>query len=394
MTADATSRAALSLLFAFRVCRSVAAGLITIAFPYLVLQELRLGALTLGLIYTSAAIGTAAFGLLVGVLTDVWGRRRTLLLVASVLPVSALIVWFNESTPALFVAATLGGFSATGSLMGGGVGGAAQPIQTAIVASLLGSKRRTFYFSLFTFAGGLFSALGALSARLVTTHGTFLAAAVLSGVSVVLVWPLSVPEIRGDVRRLKSRKVIGQFSFTGMLNGFSQGLVTPFFIPFFLLVYGVPKESMSGYGFFAGALASLALLTAPLLDKKLGFVWAVALTRGLGALLVAALPLFHALGPALAIYLMVPSLRVAALPTQQRALTDMVDSDETGRALGINQVLRLASSSLAVLLTGYLFSKGDYRVPFFLYGAVMLANVFLYFRFFGKAPERHASGEG
>ncbi|MCC6870699.1 MAG: MFS transporter [Burkholderiales bacterium] len=384
----------LLLLFAFRILRSVAAGMITIAFPYLVLRDLALSPLTLGVIYTSAAIGTALFGFTTGVLADVWGRRRTLLLVAIVLPASSLLVYLHQDLPWLIVAATLGGYSATGSLMGGGVGGAAQPIQTAIVASLLGSDRRTFFFSLFTFVAGMFAALGALAAREVSSRDAFLAATVLSGASVLLVLPLSIPEVNGDLRRLPSRKVIGQFSLTGMLNGFSQGLVTPFLIPFFMLVYGVPKETMGSYGFWAGAVASVVLLGAPMLDRQFGFVRAIALTRGLGALLVAALPLFHAVNVALAIYLLIPALRVAALPAQQRALTDMVDSDETGRALGVNQMLRLAASSVAVLLTGYLFSLQDFKVPFFLYAAIMLANIYLYFRFFGKAREQFAGAIG
>ncbi len=383
----------LTLLFAFRILRSVAAGMITIAFPYLVLRDLALSPLTLGAIYTSAALGTALFGFTTGVLADVWGRRRTLLLVAAVLPASSLIVYLDQGLAWIVVAATLGGYSATGSLMGGGVGGAAQPIQTAIVASLLGSERRTFYFSLFTFSAGMFAALGALLAGDVSTRDTFLAATLLSGASVLLVLPLSVPEVKGEMKRLSSIKVIGQFSFTGMLNGFSQGLVTPFLIPFFMLVYGVPKEAMGSYGFWAGAVASVLLLGAPLLDRQLGFVRAIALTRGLGALLVAALPLFHALNVALAIYLLIPALRVAALPAQQRALTDMVESDETGRALGVNQMLRLAASSVAVLFTGFLFSLQDFKIPFFLYAAIMLANIYLYFRFFGKAREQFAGAK-
>jgi len=78
------------------------------------------------------------------------------------------------------------------------------------------------------------------------------------------------------------------------------------------------------------------------------------------------------------------------LPTQQRALTDMVQSDETGRALGFNQVMRLGASSGAVALTGYLFEETDFAMPFELYAAVMVANIFLYFRFFGHHEQRPA----
>jgi hypothetical protein len=44
------------------------------------------------------------------------------------------MVYFFKSLPCLFIAAMLGGFSATGSLAGGGVGGAAV-IQRSILAA-------------------------------------------------------------------------------------------------------------------------------------------------------------------------------------------------------------------------------------------------------------------
>lgn len=390
-TQSPDAKTPLILLFFFRICRSVAAGMITIAFPYLILNDYGFSPLTLGFIFTSAAIATAGIGLLTGILADIWGRRSTLLVMAFTLPVSAILVYVGHGLPWLFAGATLGGYSATGSLMSGGVGGAVQPIQTAIVASLVRSSRRTALFSIFGFATGIFAALGVLAAKLVNTRGTFLVAFIISLIGALLVLPLSVPEVKGKARRLKGAKVIGKFSLTGMLNGFAQGLVTPFLIPFFFLAYGVPKEQMAHYGFASGSIASIALLGAPLLDRKIGFVWAITLTRGLGAALVVMLPLFHALKIALIIYLLFPALRVIALPAQQRALTDMVDVDETGRALGINQVLRLTSSSAAVTLTGYFFSKQNFAAPFYLYAGIMAINIFLYFRFFGRAREQFAS---
>ena len=384
------ARRELALLMVFRVLRSIAAGLITLAFPYLVLNRYRYSPLTLGLLYTAAAVGTAIFGLLVGFLADGWGRKRSLLLVGAVLPISSAIVFLTGSLPWLYAAAVIGGYSATGSLMGGGVGGAAQPIQSAVIASLTESRERTLYFSIFTFVSGIFAAFGSLAARLFSTRSDFLVATLVGAIGLVVLVPMSVPEFKGQWRRLRGARTIGQFSVTGLLNGFSQGLITPFLIPFFVLVYQLPKERMALYSFIAGTVGAFALLTAPVLDRKLGFVRAIAVTRGLGALLVALLPIWHWLRLALAIYITIPALRVAALPAQQRALTDMVDPAETGRALGVNQVTRLGASSGAVTLTGYLFSESAFAIPFFLYAAIMLGNILLYFRFFGRAKEQFA----
>ncbi len=382
------NRNQLILLALFRVTRSVAAGMITIAFPYLILRSLHYSALMLGLLYTAAALATAVFGLLFGFLADIWGREKTLWVVGLLIPLSAGLVYFSSHLAILFVASILGGFSATGSLMGGGVGGAAAPIQSAVIADLTTPENRTSYFSILTFLSGVFAAGGALLVRVFSIREAFLAAALISLAGVVLLFPIRARNVRGKLRKLESKGVIGKFTLTGALNGFTQGLITPFLIPFFVLVYHVPKGQMSVYGFVSGVVGSLALLAAPLLEQHWGFVRSIAVTRGLGTALLIALPLIHLLPLAVVIYCLTPALRIMALPVQQTALTQMVVPDEIGRALGINQVARLAASSGGIALTGELFNVDDFGLPFYLYAVVMSFNILLYFRFFGPLEAR------
>src|SRR5579875_2058168 len=105
----------------------------------------------------------------------------------------------------LFLACMIGGYSATGSLMGGGVGGAAQPIQIVSIAQLTTSENRTSVLSLFTFISGIFAALGALAARLFTVRDVFLAATLISLVGIATLAPLRLREYRGSIRRLSSK---------------------------------------------------------------------------------------------------------------------------------------------------------------------------------------------
>jgi predicted MFS family arabinose efflux permease len=372
----------LLFLAAFRTSRSVAAGMITIAFPYLVLRHLHYSPLVLGLLYTAGAIATAAFGLIIGFLADVWGQKKTLIAVGLMFPLSAVLVFNWTWLPALFGASILGGYSATGSLMGGGVGGAAQPVQVVVLADLTNSDNRTFLFALFTFLSGFTAAVGALMARLFTVRDVFLVATAISLAGIACLIPIQFSEYRGNIRRLSSKDIIGKFSLTGALNGFAAGLVVPFLIPFFVIVYHLPKSQMSVYGFFAGLLASIAVLAAPRLDRHWGFVNSIALTRGVGTALLLLLPLTHYLALALLVYLLTPSLRVMAVPVQQVALTEMVNSDEVGRAMGVNQVARLTASSGGIAFTGYMFAASEIALPFYAYAGVMAVNIVLYFRFF------------
>ncbi|MGH9489996.1 MAG: MFS transporter [Terriglobales bacterium] len=372
-------------LGAFRFTRALAAGLISVAFPYLVLR--RYTAVELGFIYSAAALATAALGLGVGFLTDLWGKKRTLVLVGATLPLSAAIAYVEPHLGGMFAAAMIGGYSATGSLAGGGVGGAAQPIQSSVIAGLTRPDRRTFFFSLFAFLSGMVAAAGSLWAGAFPTRTAFEAAAWISLAGLFCLWPMVIEETRGRIRHMPSLKVVGQFSVTGTLNGFSQGLVMPFLIPFFVIVYHLPKSEMAEYAFIGGVLGACTLFLAPFLERQWGFVRAIAITRGIGAGLILLMPFWHLLAVALAVYVLTPALRVAAIPAQQTAITELVTPEERGRALGLNQVTRLGASAGAVSLTGLSFGAADFALPFIGYAAVVVINIGLYFRFFGKTGQ-------
>ena len=86
-----------------------------------------------------------------------------------------------------------------------------------------------------------------------------------------------------------------------MLNGLSQGLFVPFLIPFFVPVYNVPMSQMSVYAFAGRTLGSVAILAAPLLERRFGFVKSVVITRGLGLAMLTLLPVVKFLPVAIAI---------------------------------------------------------------------------------------------
>jgi MFS family permease len=378
----------LRLLLLFRLTRTLAAGLIAVAFPYYVLRQLHRGAFTLGMLYVAATIATAGLALLLGYLADVWGRQGTLLLAGVLLPVGAFVAFWSAHLALLFAAAMLGGFSATGARASGAAGGAGVPVQSAIIADLTRLDNRTRYFSLFTFLSGLFGAGGMLMAKIVGGRDAFLAAGLISGAGVLLILRMRLPERKQEERPpMRSLKAIGKFSITGAVNGFSQGLIMPFLIPFFVIVYHMARQRMAVWGFLAEVLSSVALLVAPWIERRVGFVKGVAFTRGLGALLLLLLPLTRNLWLALAVYLLTPALRVVAVPAQQTALTAMVHEEEMARALGMSQVARLTASTGAIAFTGYAFGVEDIAMPFYAYAAVMAFSLMLYFRFFGARPE-------
>lgn len=373
-----------------RITRSIASGMINVAFPYYILTTLHYGALEMGVIFLCARIATAVLGFVSGLTADAWGKRNTLILASLLLPIGAFLVYLSSSLWGIIPAAMIGGFSASGSL-GGGAGGAVQPIQSVVLADLTSRENRTKFFSVFSFMSGLAAAVGALFTKVLTVREVFLIASVVSLLGIPALFTLHVVNTRRKIRKLKTKATIGKFTVTGMLNGLSQGLVVPFLIPFFVLVYHVPMPQMSVYAFAGRLLGSAAILGAPVLERKFGFVKSIIITRGMGLFLFALFPVVRLLPIAIVIYILAPALRVAAAPIQRSELTKQVHKDEMGRAFGINQVARLAASSTGTGLSGYLMQEALYEIPFFAYGALMLGNLYLYIRFFGM--KRPAAGD-
>ena len=383
---QATDWYSLSLLSVLRVFRSVAAGFINIMFPYFIEIELyrsaAQGVLVLGFIYTVATVASAGFGFLLGYAADTVGRKSTFLVALAMLPASTILLLLSHDLPVVFLAAAVGGFSATGSLASGGVGGVAAPIQSALMTDLTSRKDRTFLFGLLAFLSGIAAAGGAAVAGGLATDTILLIATILGLISLVLGLFLRDRAEPKRGQRMRTRRVIGKFSVTSVLNGVSQGLLTPFLIPFFIIVYAVPKDTMGLYTGMSGVIAACSLLLAPRFERALGFLRSVYATRGGTVLIALAFPFIHILPVSLAFYFAFPSLRVMAVPVQQSAMMDMVGPGERGRAFGINQASRLMFSSVGTAFTGYEFHADLLYVPFVLYATIMAANLILYGRFF------------
>ena len=399
------------LLVVSRILRSFAAGLINLVFPFLVLNELHAGSFVLGLMYVAAMLSTAIIGFVVGFATDS-SRQAAFIFAFVLLPLSTILIVFSSNIVIVFIAAMVGGYSSTGSLAAGGVGGYVQPIQSAVTADVTSRTDRTYYYGLLSFLSGISSAGGSLVAGFPTINEALIIATIASAASVVPGLFIKMRDVSDDRKNsriretqvengkhkrlgLKSAGIIGKFGLTGMINGLSNGLVLPFLIPFFILVYGISRTDMGIYTTISGIIGSFVLLFASSLEKRLGFLKSLIATRGSTAILAIIFPFVRLLPVSIAVYFSLPALRVVAMPVVQSAMTDMVDKDELGRAFGINQGMRLTSGAAGTAFSGYEFDVTAFELPFVVYAFVMAANLYLYSKFFSgyKSPVDHHEHE-
>jgi MFS family permease len=364
-----------------RILRSLAGGIITIAFPYFLLKDLHYSPFLLGIIYTAATISTALLSLASGYVADLWNQKYTLILTLLLLPLSSLIILLSHNIIFIFLAAVLGGY--TGTLAGGVTGGAAIPLMNALVSDIVSIQERVKVFSKLMFIGGISGAVGMLLGKISNTYTLFIFASVASLLSVMIMIPVKVKTKNKKANTaLKAKGAIFKFSVVGILNGLSQGLIMPFMIPFFIIVYHTPKSQMSIYSFVGSIVAAFAPMFANLLDKRYGFLKSITVTRGLGAIMMVFFPMVRIFYLSLIIYLISPFLRMMALPIQQSTLVGMVDASETARALSINQVSRLSASAAGTFISSDFFLLNSIEAPFLLYGVVMFFNIYLYVKFF------------
>ncbi len=387
----------IGMISVIRIFRSFAAGLINLMFPFLV--ELQLyhralaGYVTLGSIYLVATFASAGLGFLMGYAADTLGRKPTFLIALAMLPASTALLLVSQALPVIYLAAAVGGYSATGSLAGGGVGGVAAPIQSALITDLSSRHDRTFLFGVLAFISGITAAFGLLAAGFLAAEEVLIVGTILGTISTVLGFFIRDRTEPKRGQRIRTAGAIGKFSLTGILNGVSQGLVTPFLIPFFILVYNVSQDTMNIYGFISGLFAAGSLLLAPIFERRFGFLRSIYVTRGGTIFLALVFPLVQLLPVSVALYCIFPSLRVMAVPVQQSAMMDMVSEGERGRALGINQAFRLSFSAVGTGFTGYEFGTSSIYIPFAVYAAVMAGNLLLYRLFFQgyESPEMRRS---
>ncbi|WP_232085617.1 MFS transporter [Conexivisphaera calida] len=383
-------RRPLMVLAGMRVTRSLAAGVIYIIYPYIALKDLGLPAKELGIIYAAAALATALLSILVGYAADLMGRRASLYMASSLMVVSSLLLLLRIDIYTAVAAAILGGISATGTMGAGGVGGAVAPVQTAILADLTSREERTRYITWLNFGSTLASTAGLFVGGIMDYEAGLATATVLGLAALLSVALLDTPEVRARTARMgrEGSRVAAKFSATGILNGLSSGLVSPFLVPIFILLYDIPRSTMGIYSSLSSIIAVFVMLSAPAMERKLGFVRSIAITRGATVVLLALFPFIRILYVSLAIYLAYPALRVAALPVQTSGMVSMVPPEERGRTTGFNQGFRLAFASVGTLVASPFIDPGLLWVPFIAYSAIMSANVALYRRFFGDWDDR------
>src|SRR5918992_2302882 len=147
-------------------------GLRAFAFSYLnvvfaiYLDRIGYSTIMVGVIFSVAYLTGALLTAVWGYLSDLYGRRNILMLLAVLTIVSNVILVFFTGLAFILLAVIIANVGAGGSGGGGSGGGPFNPVEEALLAEKCSPENRNQIFSVNAFVGSVLGSLGALAAGL------------------------------------------------------------------------------------------------------------------------------------------------------------------------------------------------------------------------------------
>ena len=402
------------LLFATRVLRMFGYGFLAVVLV-LYLAALGLGPVTIGVILTLTLVGDTLISLWLTTSADRIGRRRVLV-AGSLLMVGAGLVFAVTSwVPLLILAATIGVISPTGNEVGPFLA-----VEQAALSQATPDARRTPTFAWYGLAGYVATAVGALSAGLVSqallgagsapvdAYRAIVVGYAVVGIAMAVVFgrvgheveaPVAPPADDGIRRRLglgRSKGIVARLSVLFALDSFGGGFVPQSLMAYwFHLHYGVQPAILGGIFFGANLLAAVSSLSASRLAARFGLVNTMVFTHLPSNVLLILVPLMPNLPLAILVLLLRFSLSQMDVPTRQSYVMAVVEPGERSAAAGVTGIAKTTGASISPALSAPLIaSAGFAALPFLLAGGLKIVYDLLLWRAFSArpAPEERRSG--
>lgn len=409
-------------LFVIRAMRSASQGFLGIIVP-LYLALLGYDAIHLGILFTAASVASAVMAALTGILSDRFGRKTFLALLALFTAAGGAAFALSRSFGVLVAAAAIGTIGRGGGAASGGNWGPFYPAEQALIAEHSPDTHRTTIFGALSFVGVIAGALGSLLAwmpHLLATAGGMAPLAgyrILFGLSAVVgvamavaVLPVTETSYRRPAkagpqgqRRLlamlglsrESWSLIGRMASTNALQGLGNGLLGPILVYWFYRAYGVHAGQLANLFFIINLAAALPYLMAGRLASWLGSVRTVVLVRvvSIGFLVGMALAPTYLIASVL--YTLRMIMFTLAVPVSQSYLMGIINPAERASAAGLSTVPWQVTSSAGPYVAGYLMQYIALDLPLELSAGLGIASAALFYVFFRNIapPEEMARWE-
>jgi MFS family permease len=394
----------------------VSRGVRAFAFSYLgviftiYLSQLGYSTVTIGVVVTTAYASAAVLTAVWGFLSDRYGRKKILMLLAALTIVSNFIYLFSSHLIFIIAAVIIANVGAGGSGAGGQGGGPMSPVEQALLAEKCTPQNRNTVFSANAFVGSMMGAIGALLSGLpqhlqetwgwqpIPSYKPLFALTILF--SIVLIFAYAQIEEhhrprKGEKKPLATRanKFVVKMSLLGMIDNLGGGLISPLISYWFFLRYGVELKSLGFMFFLSYFLAAMSFLTAPLIARRIGVVRTMAFSHGLASAIWLILPLAPTFAIAAAMTIARSYLAYMDNPLRSSFIMGVVRPEDRGAAAGFTTLSRHVPVAISPTLSAYLMQAFTLNIPVFLGGFLQLTHDCIFYFLFRnvKPPEEQAA---
>ena len=396
------------VLTASRGVRAFAFSYLNIIFA-IYLNQLGYSTMTVGLVISTAFASGAVLTAVWGFLSDRYGRKKILILLAALTIVSNTIYVLFSQLFFIFSAVMISNVGAGGTGGGGQGGGPFNPVEQALLAEKCTAENRNRIFSTNAFAGSIMGSFGALVAGLpqylqerwgwqpILSYKPLFALTILLSVGLIFAYASIIEHHVPQKRETKISKqggmLVTKISLLGLIDNLGSGLVGPLMSYWFFLRFGVELKSLGFMFFLSYFLAALSFLAAPMIARHIGVVRTMAFSHGAASLLNIILPLAPTFTVAAAITISRSFLAYLDNPLRSSFIMGVVKPEERGSAAGITTLSRQVPMAVSPTLAAYLMQSFSLNVPIFLGGFLQLVSDCAFYGLFRnvKPPEEQPS---
>ncbi len=395
------------LILAARIVRTFSYGFLSVILA-IYLNLLGFNEILIGVVLTATLVNSIIFNLISSMYADRIGRRKFLVIYASLMIVSAAIFFISNNYLALITAALIGTINVTGSEVG-----AFLSLEQAILPQTISDERkRTSIFAIYNMVGTFAMSGGVLLSGLPHIFSQYLGLDKVSSIKILfiayaicaivslMIYLVMSPKIEPSTKRgkidsvyghltPKSRTIITKMSSLFAVDSFAGGFVIQSIVSlWFYTKFGADLSSISYIFTAAGILTALSYLLASKIALRIGLVNTMVWTHipsNILLILVAFAPSFPI---AILFYLARTSISQMDVPTRQSYLMAVVSENERVAAAGITNTSRNIAQAVSPSLTGVIIGQ-LLSAPFVIGGVLKLAydiGLFLSFRRI-KPPE-------
>jgi len=377
------------LLMASRGIRSFAFSYLNVLFA-IYLDQLGYSTVTIGIIFSVAYLSGAVLTAVWGYLSDRFGRRNILMLLAVLTIISNCIYVFFSGFVFILLAVVIANVGSGGSAGGGQGGGPFNPVEEALLAEKCTPENRNRVFAVNSSVGALMGSFGALASGLpqylqetwgwsaIASYKPLFILTILFSVVLFFVYSSIREQHQPRTVEKKISKPTGIFvtkmSLLAIVDNFGAGMAAALVSYWFFLRFGVQLKSLGMIFFASYFLAAVSFLTAPLIALRLGVVRTMAFSHGLASIIYLVLPLAPTLAIAASLLMIRSFFAYMDNPLRASFTMAMVNSDERGSAAGVTSLARIIPYGISPTFSTYLMQSVSLTLPLFIGGGLQLIN--------------------